>query len=259
MTTHLLIPDCQVKEGDPVDHLTALGNYIVEKKPDVIINIGDFADMASLSSFEKPGSKYFEGKSYKQDINSARHGMNMLLNPMRVYNNKMAYQKRKQYHPRMVLTLGNHEHRITRAINDDPTGIGSIISLQDLSYEKDWEVYPFLNIVVIDGVAYSHYFVNPDALTGKPIGGTINNKLIHLGCSFTMGHQQHNQYGTKYTALGKAHHGLVSGAYYQHDEPYMGPQKNTQHWRGVVMKHEVEDGTYDPMFVSLKFLKENYL
>ncbi len=51
MTTHLIIPDCQVKPGHDYNYLKAIGNYIVKKRPDVIVNIGDFADMPSLSSY----------------------------------------------------------------------------------------------------------------------------------------------------------------------------------------------------------------
>ena len=58
---HLIIPDCQVKDGVPLEYLEWIGHYIVEKKPDVIINIGDFADMPSLSSYDV-GKKSFEGR-----------------------------------------------------------------------------------------------------------------------------------------------------------------------------------------------------
>ena len=48
MKKHLVIPDCQVKSDVPLENLEWIGRYIVDKKPDVIINIGDFADMPSL-------------------------------------------------------------------------------------------------------------------------------------------------------------------------------------------------------------------
>ena len=257
--THLFLPDAQVKKGVPLQHLEALGNYIVEKQPDVIVNIGDFADMPSLSSYELPGSKKLEGARYEDDIESAKEAMKILLKPMKEFNKQQKKNKKAQYKPRMILTLGNHEHRIVRAIDKDPVKLEGVISIADLEYEKDWEVYPFLEIVDVDGVNYSHYFVNPSSLTASPVGGTIDNKLRHLGCSFSMGHQQHRQYGSKYLMNGQEIHGLVCGSFYMHDEDYLGPQKNRQHWRGVVMKHEVENGTYDPMFVSLEFLLERYL
>ena len=57
----LFIPDTQIKNGVNLDHIQALGNYILDKKPDIIVCIGDWWDMPSLSSYEKKGSKYFEG------------------------------------------------------------------------------------------------------------------------------------------------------------------------------------------------------
>jgi len=69
MTTHLVLPDMQVKEGVDLSYLDWVGKYIVDKKPDVIINIGDFADMPSLSMYDV-GKKSFEGRRYKKDISN---------------------------------------------------------------------------------------------------------------------------------------------------------------------------------------------
>lgn len=44
---HLVIPDVQAKDGVPLDHLEWIGRYIADKRPDVIVCIGDFADMPS--------------------------------------------------------------------------------------------------------------------------------------------------------------------------------------------------------------------
>ena len=51
MTKHLVIPDTQVKPEHSVKHLRWAGKYAAEKKPDVIIHIGDHGDMPSLSSY----------------------------------------------------------------------------------------------------------------------------------------------------------------------------------------------------------------
>lgn len=259
MTTHCFIPDTQVSAGVPLEHLRAAGNYIVDKKPDVIIHIGDHADMPSLSSYEKKESKYFHDKSYKQDIDASLAGMEALLTPLWEYNNRCKRNKKALYRPRMVLTMGNHEQRIVRAVHSNPV-LESTIGLDDLKYkELGWEVHPFLAIARVDGIAYSHYFVNPDGMTGMPVGGTIESKLKLLGCSFSMGHQQKRQYGMRYDALGRELHGLVWGSFYLHDEDYLGPQKNRQYKRGIMMKHEVKDGSYDPMMVSMEYLLTNYL
>lgn len=250
---HLVIPDTQVKEGVPLDHLTWVGNYIVEKKPDTVIMIGDFADMPSLSSYDV-GKKVFEGKRYTKDIQVAKHGMKLLLDPMREFNERARRNKEKQYQPRMVITLGNHEARISRAVESDPK-LDGVLRLQDLGYEEaGWEVYPYLEPVVVDGVAYCHFFTS--GVLGRPVtsaAALITKK--HMSC--VMGHVQGRQiaYGTR--ADGQQITGLFVGGYYQHDEDYLNWQGN-KHWRGVWVLHEVSDGSFDEMPVSLSYLRRKY-
>jgi len=251
MTCHLIIPDTQVKYGESYDYLTHIGKYIVEKKPDVVIHLGDFADMESLSSYDV-GKKSFEGKRYVKDIGAAHHAMDHLLAPIHEANQRAKKNKEKQYKPRYILTLGNHEHRINRAIENDPK-LEGLIKTGDLPY-KDWEVHPFLNPVVVDGVAYCHYF--PTGVMGRPTttASAMVGKL-HMSC--IAGHQQGRQ-----VAYGKRPDGsnitcIIAGSCYEHDEGYLDHQTN-KHWRGIIMLHEVQDGSFDEMFVSLKYLRTKY-
>jgi len=256
--SHLFIPDTQVKPGVPLDHLKALGNYIVDQKPDVIIHIGDHWDMPSLNSYEKKHSAYFHDKTYKEDIEAGIEGMDYLLGPLRKMQARSKRNKKKGYNPRLVFTVGNHEYRIARAIHEDPRLKGTI-GFQDLKLEEmGWEVYPFLHIAEIDGILYSHYFVNPDSLKKNPVGGTIENKLRIIGHSFSQGHQQTFQFGMRHDGLGRPKMGLTWGTFYMHDEDYLGPQGNAR-VDGVMIKHEVKDGAYLPMAVSMKYLLENWL
>lgn len=256
----LVIPDAQVKAGIDMSYLTWIGKYIRDKQPDVVVNIGDFADMPSLSSYDK-GTKSAENKRYQIDIDAAIEGMKLLQAPCREYNanikaNKAELRRKhrsaKLYTPRMVLTLGNHEDRITRAVEHDATYEGKL-SIKDLKYEElGWEVHPFLNVVEIEGILFSHYFYNP--FSGRPYGGTVENILKQVGKPFVQGHKQGLHVAT---LAGRNHWGIIAGSCYQHDEVYKGPQGN-DHWRGVVMLHNVCDGECDPMYVSLDYLEKRY-
>lgn len=252
MTKHLFISDVQAKEGVSLEHLNWLGQYILKKKPDVIIQVGDFADMPSLSSYDR-GKRSFEGRRYKKDIAAAREAMDILLGPMKEHNKRQKETKHAQYKPRMVLTLGNHEHRIERAMESQPE-LEGVIGYHDLPYE-DWEVHDFLKPVVIDGVMYVHFLSNP--MTGKPYAGTALNQLAKVQHSFCVGHKQTLDHATYFTPLGKQTTGIVAGAFYQHNEEYKGYQGNA-HWRGVIMLHDVKDGCFDPMFISLDYLRRRY-
>lgn len=254
MRKHLFIPDSQVTPDTPTDHLNWIGHYIVEKKPDVIVHIGDFADMESLSSYDK-GKLQYEGRRYKNDINASKRAMKVLLKPLNDYNTKRIQFKEKQYKPEMHLTLGNHENRITRAVDDDPKMDG-FMSIDDLEYESfGWKVHPFLEVVEIDGVHYSHYFANP--LSGRPYGGeNIGIRLKNIGISFIAGHQQVYMVGVRSLSNGRRIRGLVQGSCYLHDEDYR-LQSNNE-WRGIFMLHEVSGGDYNLMEISLQYLCRRY-
>jgi hypothetical protein len=154
----------------------------------------------------------------------------------------------------MVLTLGNHENRINRAINSDPK-LEGVLSVDDLNYESyGWEVYPFLEVVVIDGIAYSHYFVT--GVAGRA-ASTAAVQLRKTNMSCIAGHQQGKQIAYATRADGSTITSIIAGSCYEHDEDYMGPQGN-KHWRGCFMLHEVENGCFDEMWISLKYLNKKY-
>ena len=177
--THCFIPDAQVTPDTPNDHLSWAGRYIAEIKPDVVINIGDFADMESLSSYDE-GKKSAEGKRVIKDFDAANKAMNVLMKPI---------HDEKDYIPELHFTLGNHEYRIERAIENDAK-LEGFLSMDSLNYkDHGWNVHDFLKPVEVDGVWYCHYFANP--MSGRPYGGTnITTRLNTIGFSFSMGHQQ---------------------------------------------------------------------
>jgi hypothetical protein len=252
--THLFIPDVQDTPSAPKDHLVWIGKYILDRMPDVVVCAGDFADMESLSSYDK-GKKSMEGRRYKADIESAVQAMGMLMQPLAHYNAQKRKNKEKQYHPELHLTLGNHEDRITRAVNSDPQMDG-VISIDDLCYESfGWKVHPYLEIVKIDGVSYSHFFYRPQS--GKGYSGTVENRLKNIGFTFTQGHEQGKRIGSQELADGTIRRGLVAGSCYLYNPQYRGPQA-TSDWRGVIVKYEVIDGNYDLMEVSLDYLCRKY-
>jgi hypothetical protein len=249
----LVLPDVQAKPGNDFSFLRRIGAYMVEKKPDVVVCIGDFADMPSLSSYDK-GKKSFEGRRYKRDIEAAQFAMQAFLGPLNEYNDMRRRNKKGEYKPRMVLTLGNHEHRISRACEDDPK-LDGVLSVKDLAYEEyGWEVIPFLEVIVIEGIAFSHYFTT--GVMGRP-AGSAQAQLRKAGMSCIAGHQQGKQIAYATRADGKTITSIIAGSAYEHDEEYLGNQGN-RHWRGFLMLHEVEDGGFDEMWVSLGYVNQRY-
>jgi hypothetical protein len=247
---HAVIPDVQAKPGVSSKHLVHVGNYLAEKKPDVIIMIGDFADMPSLSSYDK-GKKSFEGRSYKADIEASIAAMDLLMAPIERENVKRKKKGLRAYKPRKIMTLGNHEQRILRVIEEDRRLDGTI-SIDDLKFHKfGFDVHPFLEVVNVDGIEYSHYFTS--GVMGRPVSSAAA-LLRTRQRSATMGHVQHTDIAIHPKTQNRA---LFCGTCYTHNEDYLGPQGNDCR-RQIIIKHEVEDGRYNLMEVSLSYLAKAY-
>ena len=250
----VVIPDIQARPNEDFTFLKHIGQYLVKIKPDTLIQIGDFGDLPSLSTHDKPGSKGMEGLRYKKDLESIHLAMNTLLSPIVTEQKRLIKNKSTPWKLRKILTLGNHEDRITRAIYNDPK-LDGLISLDDLKYKEwGWEVYPFLETVEVEGIAFSHYFVS--GIMGRPC--TTAQALItkhHMSCF--AGHQQGRMIAYSKNAVGKEITAIIAGSCYTHKEAYLNPQTNT-HWRGLYVLNDVCEGSFDEMPVSLKYLKKRY-
>ena len=71
----------QLEEGVRLDHLGWYGNYVAEKKPDVVLCIGDFGDFPSLSQFGR-GTRDYAQHRYCMDIAAFHEGMQLFLGPI---------------------------------------------------------------------------------------------------------------------------------------------------------------------------------
>jgi hypothetical protein len=250
---HLVVPDTQIKPGVPTEHIDWLAQYCIDKKPDVLVIIGDWADMPSLSSYDK-GTKSFEGRTYRADILAANDALQRFMAPIEAEQARVAKNRKKTWNLRKIFTMGNHEHRINRAI-ETQRELEGLISTDDLFFKQfGFEVYPFLEVATADGVAYSHYFVS--GVMGRPC--TSARALLqkkYMSC--VAGHQQGYDIATAYRGDGTRITAIIAGSFYQHDEGYLNPQTN-KHYRGLVMLNEVQNGEFDEMKVSMGYLREKY-
>lgn len=243
-----VISDVQVRPGVDFWYLEYVGRYIASKRPEVVVCIGDFADMPSLSSYDAPGSKGMEGQRYKEDILAVHNAMKILMAPMR------AEMQKTGWNPRFVMTLGNHEDRIDRAIKMTPK-LDGVIGMPDLEYERwGWEVFPFLQPVIIEGVAFCHYFTTGQM--GRPASSAralLTKK--HMSC--IAGHQQGRDVAYGRRGDGKEMTAIISGSCYLHDEGYLNYQTNC-HFRGFYILNDVVDGEFEEFPVTIRHLRRRY-
>jgi hypothetical protein len=238
-----LLPDVQAMDGVPLDHLDHAGKYIAAKLPDVIVCIGDFGDFPSLSRFGSPLER--EGLRYKKDVAAFHQAMETLMNPIR---------KVAGYDPYLEFTEGNHEGHIERYAGEHPEMEGRV-SIDDLALPAyGWRVHPFLQPVGIGGVAFCHYF--PSGVMGRAItSAPALMRKLHM--SAVAGHHQGRDIAFGRRADGAHMTTIISGSFYQHTYKYLSPFTNT-HWRGMWMMHEVRDGQFDEMALSIDYLKRRF-
>lgn len=242
---HFVIGDCQCKPGQDLSFLTWIGKYIADKAQpgDVVVNLGDMGDFESLGVYDR-GKLAFEGRRYKADVDAHNEGIERLDAEL----DGLGLEKH--------LTEGNHEYRILRAVEEYPW-LDGWVGLQNLNRDN-WIVHPFLKPVNIDGILYAHFFANP--LSGKPIGGSAQNVMNRVKAPFVMGHRQVLEsccVEVPCDGGSKLMRGLILGAAYPWYERYKGPQGNG-HFRGIAVLHEVNDGMYNLMEVSIGFLRDRY-
>ncbi len=245
----LLIPDTQVKPGVNIEHFKWLGQYMcdLDDKPTHVVHIGDHWDMESLSSYDK-GKKSFEGRRYKKDIEAGNKALQLMFDPIDAYNETALEKFKPEYH----FHFGNHENRISRAIDVQPEFDG-VIGYDEMDLSR-WIKHPFLEVNVINGVAFSHYFQT--GMMGRP-PSSAKALLNWIHMSGVQGHVQKLDIAYGKNALEELITCLFCGTFYSHDEGFLGPQGNSC-YRGVWLLNEVENGNFQLMQVSLDFLKRKY-
>jgi hypothetical protein len=250
---HLIIPDTQCKPGNSFDHLEWAGKYAVKTKPDVIVHLGDHWDMSSLSVYDI-GKKSFEGRTYNHDVKAGNDAMDVFMKPIIEEQKRQKENKKKVWKPKKVFLIGNHEYRIDRAIESDRK-LEGLIGYNDFNLKRhNWEVHNFLDVAIVNGVAYSHYFTS--GVMGRPVSSPhLMLQKKHMSC--IMGHVQDRGISYSKKADGSSITGLFAGIFYQHDEEYLNPQTNGS-WSGIWMLNEVNNGSFDEMPVSINYLRKQY-
>lgn len=254
----LVIPDAHAKPGVGNERFTWAGKFAADRQPDIIISIGDFADMPSLSSYDV-GKKSFEGKRFSLDLKATHDALSKFQKPIDDLNDKLKSKKIKQYHPDQYITLGNHENRVNRVIDNDPKLDGTI-SIDDLGYQDfGWNVIPFLHPLDINGIVFQHYMVSGNmgrAISSVNIGRALLKKT-HGSCF--VGHSHLLDLAWEANSQGQLMMAGSVGCFFSHLEDYLPKQAQSNWWRGLVLLKGVHDGLVDDFeTISMDTLKDLY-
>lgn len=241
--------------GTSNERFSWLGELIYDIRPDMVIDLGDGADMKSLNSYDERHPQQVVRQSYEEDIEVYNDAMERI---------RWKFKALKKKQPHWVGLEGNHEHRIKKALALDPRLEGQKYGLSFSHLQTDhWfnEYHEYKNsapaIADYDGVSYAHYFSSGNY--GTAISGIHHaySILQHRNSSSTCGHSHKRNMYFKDSAHPSGIIGLVAGCFKGAEEEWAG-QANCDWWSGIVIKREVENGVYEPQFVSLSALERAY-
>jgi hypothetical protein len=252
--TYLIVPDQHAHPDHGNERADWIGKFIKDLRPDVVVNMGDAADMASMSAYDK-GKASFMARNYELDILSHLDFQDRMWAPLRRAKKKLPYR---------VVLEGNHEHRVKRAIDLAPELAGDRfgISMSDFDFKSYYHEFIEYNgqtpgVWESDGISFAHYFVS--GVMGRPIGGEHHaySLITKNFTSCVAAHSHTVDWSVRTDTQGKKIMGLVAGVYQDYDSVWAG-HVNDLWWRGCVVLRDVDSGTYNPEFISIETLKDTY-
>lgn len=223
-----------------------LGRMARAIEPDIVWDSGDWWDFPSLSHYDV-GKKCFEGSRFQRDLAAG-------LDARRRFEAGMGSHAPE----RLVFTIGNHENRINKVVESDPKLEGTI-SLDNLGSEYfDWDQVDFLQPVLVEGIALSHYFTT--GIMGRAIGGehpaTMLLQKQFMSCLQAHSHQL--DYADRTKANGLPVMAMHVGCYFDYDFHWAGKQPNRMYRRGVVVLRNVRNGRFDHEWVGIDRVEALY-
>jgi predicted phosphodiesterase len=260
VTDILIIPDAHAHPDYDNDRFSLIGKAVARHRPEVVVCLGDFADMPSLSSYDR-GKASFEGKRYWKDIECTKDAYLKMMAPIRELQDSLRAAHRPRYSPQLTMLTGNHEYRINMAADSNPQLHGTI-GVHDLPWYgqgEGWEVVPFKQFKEIAGVNFIHY-------VPTRMGTAMSSKhLAHAVCtekavSVVVGHSHILDYYERSRPDGSRFFGLSAGCFGHpdHDE---GWSRGTDDiwWRGLVLLKGVENGYWQQkVYLTMRSLEEDY-
>ncbi len=255
MSDVLIIGDPHVHPEYDNDRFRKLGEWLIVRKPDVIICMGDFVDFPSLSSYDR-GKGTAEGRRVKKDLAHAHDALELLFAPCKAYNGRARANHKTRYLPRCWFTLGNHEDRAWRYENQEPHMDGTVTAPLMEMLESYWAfITPFRSVLEYEGVAFRHF--HPTKVGRAKSGVNLARGLLNAARqSAVVGHSHILDYAQDASASGELSFGLSVGCFGHPDHKEgWSTGSDLDWWRGVVMLNGLENGYFRSLeFISMEAL-----
>jgi predicted phosphodiesterase len=243
---------------------SALGNFIVDRAPDHIVQLGDWLNLDSINFFHKAKPLLKEGLRLKDDIEAGIDAYELTMEPIRAHNKKLGRSKKKKYEPKLYWFNGNHEERTIRYVQEHPVLEGFIPTEDLVGAEQDgWEVVPYKHYRYIEDVGFTHV---PLHAGGSPVSGKyICAKAAELSQhTVVFGHCHrralHSLARVTRNTAGYRVDSLSAGCFFDYDPEYVRDHRNVVGWwAGLIILHHIAPGEIDIETIAMERVKDEYL
>jgi predicted phosphodiesterase len=243
MASVLVVGDAHIDEEQSLDRFISLGKKIDAEQPEYVVLIGDFLSMNCLSEWDKNKRKLMENKRYKKEIDAGNKALDYMCTSS---------------HTQYVYIEGNHENRLTRYFEYDPTFLGTSNIPDDLHLDsRNFTWIPYKECAKIYGVSFTHIPISSNGkATGNPNVAQKALKLFHnsvvFGHTHTLDHAAEHRHGSPH--LNQA---LSVGCFFEHVDAYA-QGSMTNYWRGVVDLDIYSENRFDISTTSMRQLYSLY-
>lgn len=261
------IPDAHIRPGQNLRRWEALGNFILERQPNYVVQGGDLFEAEPLYGITSKKSwtpKSETVVSVEQELETGVKASELLWGPLNKQNAKLKAQKRKQIDIESHLCLGNHDARIQHFVRvnleffqerwgvDDP--------MNDVLNQEDyWTfVHEYQKPIEIEGVLFSHNYTS-----GTATASTLDT-ILKLTSQSAVGYHSHKgEWTWSQTTTGRPTPIVQSGWFFDPEEGtpnWVGPQGGRNWWNGFVVLNDLDGtGKFDPEFFNTERLIREYL
>lgn len=248
----LVVGDVHCGPGQNLRRADWLGWAIADIKPTRVLFIGDLITLDCLSAWDKDKRKKMEGRRYAKDIGAGKEFLSRMYAAME----EGGYEEKDW--PEFILTEGNHEDRLWRYLDREPTFADHVDYRKDLGLnDRGWRVVRFKEDFKYKGVCYTHI---PITAAGRPIArkDICSAALDTYGVSVVFGHT-HRLASGQLHRKGTAHlqEALNVGCYFEHIDDYA-KGSQTNYWRGLIVIDHYKNGRFGYRTIPMSELRMLY-
>ena len=253
----LVLGDFHVTNNQNLSRFKVISRFIIEHKPEYIVLMGDFMTFQCLSAWDMDKRARMEGQRYELEINAGNEALDIMFSDVDAYNKKQKKTRHRQYNPKRIYIKGNHEDRLDRYLDFDPTFKGWVGVEKDLKLkERGFEVIPYRKYYYLDDVGFTHVPFNK----AKEISGVdITRKASMVTVKSIVFAHTHGQNLCHVHKEGMPHLQdiYVCGCVFDEKEDYV-DGRVTEYWRGITLLNIWKPGRFDIDAYSISRLRHEY-